>query len=512
MLTRLKVSGFKNLVDVDVRFGPFTCIAGGNGVGKSNLFDAIRFLSDLAHKSLIDAALSVRGEADKLADVRRLFHHANGDYTKTISFEAEMIIPTIGKNIFGQKVKADATFLRYKLVIGYRENVKQQTPNVLEIIEEELTPIMPEYVITHSGFLREGENLFNDVLVNKNELPLLLTKEEGGARVLVLPRNYSEIEGEQWLPLSDIFNTGLSISRYVLGGTGELVCQEMQSWRVYNWEPSALREPSVITKPAYLGADGSQLAAAIYRIAQNFADAPLDNNGDKREASQMYQFFANRLSALIGDVHRLRVDYEEASERYTLWITGRDGTEYNARSLSDGTLRFLAYAAFVFDDEAKGVLCFEEPENGLHPERITALLELLQHIVVDVNEPIGPDNPLRQVIITTHSPGVVQQIPADSLILAELRERPNNGKSFKYVGFSALPNTWRTAGEDDSKRFSRGVLLPYFNPSPYRWQEEKDEADETASKNGNETQPTETIRVMDRPDLQRIAPWNYCEK
>ncbi|MBU4419712.1 MAG: AAA family ATPase, partial [Proteobacteria bacterium] len=43
MLTRLKISGFKNLVDVDVHFGPFNCITGVNGSGKSNLFDAIKF-------------------------------------------------------------------------------------------------------------------------------------------------------------------------------------------------------------------------------------------------------------------------------------------------------------------------------------------------------------------------------------------------------------------------------------------------------------------------------------
>ena len=52
MLTSLKINGFKNLLSVDVRFGPFTCIAGTNGVGKSNLFDAIRFLSLAAKQSL----------------------------------------------------------------------------------------------------------------------------------------------------------------------------------------------------------------------------------------------------------------------------------------------------------------------------------------------------------------------------------------------------------------------------------------------------------------------------
>ena len=41
MLTRLRVKGFKNLVDVEAHFGPFTCIAGANAVGKSNLFDAV---------------------------------------------------------------------------------------------------------------------------------------------------------------------------------------------------------------------------------------------------------------------------------------------------------------------------------------------------------------------------------------------------------------------------------------------------------------------------------------
>lgn len=86
MLTRLKVSGFKNLVDVDIRFGPFTCIAGPNGVGKSNLFDAIRFLSALAGGSLMDAALSVRDEGGRSLDARGLFHRVGDDLAKEMSF------------------------------------------------------------------------------------------------------------------------------------------------------------------------------------------------------------------------------------------------------------------------------------------------------------------------------------------------------------------------------------------------------------------------------------------
>src|ERR1035438_3796960 len=85
MLTRLKVTGFKNLVDVDVRFGPFTCIAGINGVGKSNLFDAIMFLSALADRPFLEAARSVR--EGRTTDLQNLFHRVGDQFDDRMSFE-----------------------------------------------------------------------------------------------------------------------------------------------------------------------------------------------------------------------------------------------------------------------------------------------------------------------------------------------------------------------------------------------------------------------------------------
>ena len=60
MLLRLVVRGFKNLRDVEVRFGPLACFVGLDGVGKSNLFDALQFLRALAENDIQTAAQQVR--------------------------------------------------------------------------------------------------------------------------------------------------------------------------------------------------------------------------------------------------------------------------------------------------------------------------------------------------------------------------------------------------------------------------------------------------------------------
>ena len=61
----------------------------------------------------------------------------------------------------------------------------------------------------------------------------------------------------------------------------------------------------------------------------------------------------------------------------------------------------------------------EEPENGIHPERLEAMNRLLHDIAVDPDEPVAEDNPLRQVIVATHSPYFVQLQSPQEIVLAK---------------------------------------------------------------------------------------------
>src|SRR5258708_7179914 len=141
MLTRLRVDGFKNLDRVDVRLGPFTCMAGPNGVGKSNLFDAIAFLAALAEKPLVEAALAVRGGDVRRGDVRSLFRRVGGQTAEMMKFVAELVIPEEGADALGQIAKASMTFLQYELELRYPPDRTIKTMGTLEVVRESMAHI-----------------------------------------------------------------------------------------------------------------------------------------------------------------------------------------------------------------------------------------------------------------------------------------------------------------------------------------------------------------------------------
>jgi len=499
MLTRFKVSGFKNLVDVDIRFGPFTCIAGANAVGKSNLFDAISFLGALANQPLIEAAKSVR--EGQTADVRGLFHRVGQRHDETMSFMAEMIIPETGTDDLGQEVKAAITFVRYTLELAFRKAESRFSFGGFEILKEELNHIKLGDAKDHLLF-RPRKDWRTTAIKGRRTVPFITTEPDATGRAQIkLHQDRGESGGRTASNLaSTLPRTVLSSAYAVENRTAVLVRREMQSWRRLQLEPAALRKSDEFSAPPRLGSDGSHLAATLYHLARGRVGS---DESSTDEGAGVYAKVANRLANLIDDVREVKIDVDRQRELFTLIATDRAGTEYPAKALSDGTLRFLALAVIELDPSAQGVLCLEEPENGINPLRIPAMLQLLRDIATDTDEPVGPDNPLRQVIINTHSPVVVSEVPEDSLVVAETRETVRGTERFQRVSFGCLPETWRAREDSEGKKshiVAKGTLLGYLSPVPM--------SEAVPEHNGHpkdsSSKRPRPQRVIDRQDVQRL--------
>jgi hypothetical protein len=409
---------------------------------------------------LLEAALRVRDEAGQNNDVRGLFHRIGSESTDQISFEAEMIIPKHAIDDLGQDGKATTTFLRYKLVIRLRPNATNgATTNPLEIIHEELVHIKKGDAHEHLQFDHDVHDWRNVVVSGRRSGVAFIsttTKEDGG-QIIKLHQDAQDAKSSGGRAFeraaSTLPRTVLSSSTAAESPTALCARREMQSWRLLQLEPTSLRQPDGFSSPTHLESNGLHLPANLARLTT------------RDDPERVYCQLANRLSGLIGSVRKIRVDRDEKRELLTLMMTGSDGTELPARALSDGTLRFLALSVLELDPETPGVICLEEPENGIHPDRIPSILKLLQDIATDPNEPADDSNPLRQVIINTHSPSVVMAVPDDSILLAKTEKDIRDGKEFNKVIFACLEKNWRTRNDPRQSVVTKGEMLSYLNPA-----------------------------------------------
>jgi predicted ATPase len=268
-----------------------------------------------------------------------------------------------------------------------------------------------------------------------------------------------------------------------------LARQEMASWTQLQLEPSALRAADGFTALRTIGPNGAHLPATLYELAQN-AERQYKGGSD-----DVYARVANRLSQLVENVRRVSVDVDDKRQLLNIVMTDRHNTEHIASALSDGTLRFLALTVMEADPKSRRLLCLEEPENGMHPLRIAAVIELLGDLAVDVREPVDADNPLRQVIINTHSPSVVACVHDDALLLAQSGAGVWNGAESSRLSIRHLSGTWRDQKEPLEPTVTRGDLLAYLNPLSSIVIDERD---------GQVGAPP---RVMNRKDLQLDFPF-----
>lgn len=473
MLTRIRISGFKNLNNVDLRFGPFTCIAGQNAVGKSNLFDAISFLGRLTQSTLLEAALSVRSGT---SDVRNIFYRIGQDIVPRMSLSADMILPQQGLDDLGQEARATITFVRYSLEIEYLEGVQPSATGNLRIISERLDHLKIKDAHKHLRFPHSASVWRKSALAGKRNTAFISTTKGPEGNIVQIHQDGRKGKPRSFLA-ANLPRTVISSANAAESPTAQLARKEMQSWRLLQLEPSAMREPDSFMTPPRIEENGAHLPATLYSLS-HLASA----EGSGPESEGVIYRVSSRLRELLNDVRLIDIERDEKRELLTLVLINSEGTIHPANALSDGTLRFLALSIIENDPGSLGVICLEEPENGMHPARIPAMIELLQDIACDVYEPVDLNNPLRQVIINTHSPLVVAQVPDDSLLLATLENTIVKGIRVNSILFSGLDGTWREDG--DLPTVSLGTILRYLKPIR--------KAGKSLGK----------IRVIDRKDIQ----------
>jgi len=468
MLTRLEVNGFKNLIGFAVDLGPFNCIAGANGVGKSNIFDVIHFLSLLADHKIIEAAQQIRNGDPETGGLRDLFWTDGAHHAEAFSITAEMLIEADVLDDFGRPARASSTFLRYDLSIGYVAPTEAEPLENVVLLRESLNYITKGETAGRLKFPHSAREFRNSVVFNKRRVRSGYISTEVGAdgQTEILIHQEGDSSGRpQRAPARSAPKTIVGTSNTSTTPTILAARREMQRWRMLALEPSAMRGVDrLYAQHNTITANGDFLPATLYRLEKDAL-----RRGEPAEEIRIR--IANRLAQFV-PIRDLRVDVDQVRQLLTLEVREASGGWLPARSLSDGTLRFLTLCIMVEDYQSRGLICMEEPENGIHPAKMQAMVQLLRELSVDPEAAVDGDqgdNPLRQIIVATHSPTFVQmQEPDDLLLACAVKMRTPEGRITTTVRCRPLStsgkSTWRTSETEPG--VSLDTILTYLTTLP----------------------------------------------
>ena len=386
MITYLKINGFKSFHNFEMEFTPFTVIAGANASGKSNLFDALTLLSRLSDTDNLKRAFS-----EQRGEFIELFTQLGDDnYATEMEFVVDMLVNKNVKDAWGNSAKLKYTRLRYELSIKRLTN--SSGIQDLAVSRENLFKLNHQEDIWVSKIIpkKSLEYWRPKVGTGKRGIPYIETVSENDLAVIQVPQD-GTTGNKRRFPLSNATRTVLSSFDTVDFPHVLAAKEEMKSWKFLQLNPEDLRQAtSKNNGEDTISISGKNLAAALFRIKQT------DGYSLKEISRKLNSFLPNFVEVDVID--------DNENKQYLIKLKDADKKEFSSRVLSEGTLRILALCILEFDDKHTGLLCFEEPENGIHPFRIKAMTELLKDLSIDFNE---IETPLRQVIVNTHSPILV---------------------------------------------------------------------------------------------------------
>lgn len=347
MLQTIAVRGYRSLREVILPLTDLTVITGANGTGKSSIYRALRLLADCGRGQVIGSLAREGGLQSVLwAGPEQPAEEAQGTTrTRPVSLELGFAADDFG----------------YLVDLGLPQMAGSGgRPSAFA-----LDPEIKREVVFAGPVLRPSSTLVRRT------------------------REFAEAAAQSGRGFDEL-SRSLPAYRSVLAeyahphALPELsaVSDRLRDWRFYDGfrvdAGAPARRPHVGTRTPVLADDGSDLAAAVQTI----------------------------IEAELGDLERAVAEAFDGAEISVAVTDGLFDLQLRQRGmlrplraaeLSDGTLRFLLWAAALLSRRPPSLMVLNEPETSLHPDLVRPLATLISTAATQT-----------QVVVVTHSRALLE--------------------------------------------------------------------------------------------------------
>ncbi|MCY3709235.1 MAG: AAA family ATPase [Caldilineaceae bacterium] len=315
--TRLRVSGYKSFVDVELPLRPLAVMIGPNGCGKMSLLELIWLFNQTMQEDLtkaIEQQGGINSIVSRLSPEPSQMEFELAYYTEDFQGEEDMVYRIhLSANLRDRLIRLEQLERRfnptastpYRYIDAQNDRVRYAEPG-------------------ETGFVTPTWDYHN------NELALAQ-----------IPRMYKDPER---------LRSALAQARF---------CSFLDV------QPrSVVRLPQSLTPTLRPGPNGENLFSALYNL--------------RASHEGLYRSLENVLRIGFPGFRRLEFPVVGSGQVTLGWFQeGLEGPLY-PNELSEGTLRFLWLSTVLLSPSAAPITCIDEPEVSLHPELLKLLAGLLQ--------------------------------------------------------------------------------------------------------------------------------------
>ncbi|MBD2441720.1 AAA family ATPase [Dolichospermum sp. FACHB-1091] len=393
MLKKLILENWKSFRYAELPLDPLTVLIGTNASGKSNVVEALEFLQRIANGENIEAALAGNKTLPSLrGGVELAARKGENEFSLNVLIQGE-----------------DDT-------VEYMYLIKVKTISEPKIIEEyiyEYTILINEYgdgkkLISVSSAANQ-----DNYSVDTSFLNIVDTSIE------IIRKNIITLENDQEKKLmEEVYNT------FLLPKQKKRICINSSLKRIFLLNPVASNMRDYSSLSNVLESDSSNIAgflAALPDDKKTEIENTLSEYLKDLPEGDIKKVWAEKVGRLGTDA--MLYCQEE-------WKPG-EIIEIDARSMSDGTLRFLAILTALLTRPEGSQIVIEEIDNGLHPSRAALLVKILKEIGSKRNI---------DILLTTHNPALLDAFGSEIVPFVVVAHRDSETGESKLTLLEDIDN------------------------------------------------------------------------